>query len=104
MSQKFEFPQELILGAIKGNYSFENGIKVNGEDYAVMINKNTKNLMVVKNKALHSATARRIAASMINDAQVSQDRFNGQLAKFASYKQLLNGKKFYLGLGVLKLK
>ena len=52
MSQKFEFPQELILGAIKGNYSFENGIKVNGEDYAVMINKNTKNLMVVKSNKL----------------------------------------------------
>ena len=91
MSKNFEFPQELMLGAVKGDYSFENGISVNGNDYAVMIDK-SNNLMVIKNKALQSKTAKKIASSMIKEAQISQEQINGELAKLSAYKQVLIGK------------
>ena len=91
MSKKFDFPQEVIIGAIKNNYSFKNGIEVNGEDYAVMIN-NSNNLMVIKNKALKSSTAKRIAEDMFKNAIISQEQMNAELAKFSKYKQFLNNR------------
>ena len=40
MNNKFEFPQELVLGLIKSGFSFQNVVEGNAkEDYAVLINK-----------------------------------------------------------------
>ena len=95
MTKKFEFPQELVLGAIKSNYSFMNGINVKGEDYAVFVD-DAKNLMVIKNKALQSETAKKIASSMVK-GDASQEHITNQLAKLASYKQILNSKNLEEG-------